>query len=115
MDKEKDNWYFAPDPICVGQIKLDKNAIRPMIPEKFKDIKTHNKYDESWDKIVYSFIENGHGSTAKAQSIITGNGYVAACRVMQVLIDYKYMCPAEFQYDVMITKKQFDEIIAKRH
>lgn len=81
---------------------------------KFLDIKNCKRYDGSWDKVVFKFIEIGHGSTAQAQMLVTGCKYTSACMLMDAFVEYGYMAPAELGYKILITKEEFCEIIDNR-
>lgn len=81
---------------------------------KFLDIKNCKRYDESWDKVVFKFIEMGRGSTAQAQMLVTGCKFVLAAMLMDALVEYGYMAPAELGFKVLITKEEFCEILDNR-
>lgn len=81
---------------------------------KFLDIKKCKKYDESWDKVVFKFIEIGYGSTAQAQMLVTGCKYAPACMLIDAFVEYGYIAPDELGYKTLITKEDFCEIIDNR-
>lgn len=74
--------------ICVPFSKLAcyKNTKN----NKYRDIANEERYNEDWDKIVFAFIENGHGSHALAQKI-TNKSYAYCGRIMDFLAILGYI------------------------
>jgi len=92
--------------------KLDEELSK-IKKDKFEDIQKHEKYVDKYDDVVYHFIERGNGSHAQAQRILDSS-YVRAAMAIDALVKYGYIAPSNMYYKTLITKKEFDEIIAKR-
>lgn len=98
--------------MCVPLSKLDK--ITSKTQQEFDDVANDKSYNGDWDKVVFAFIENGHGSHALAQKI-TGKKYSYCGRLMDYLSIYGYIDVAENNWKCKITKEEFEEIISRRN
>lgn len=97
-------------------VPLDKieEELKKIKREKYEDIKNHEWYNDKYDEMIYFFIENKNASHAKAQRILACS-YVRADMALCALEKYGYIAPSNMYYRTLITKEEFDEIIAKRH
>ena len=97
--------------ICVPLSKVEEYTKKQK--NKFCDIACDELYNEDWDKLVFAFIENGNGSHALAQKIL--NKSFAYCgHIMDYLAVYKYIDTDENNWKCLITKEEFERIIADR-
>jgi len=96
-------------------VPLDKleEELNKIKKDNYEDIKEHEWYVDKYDEMIYFFIENGNASHAKAQRILDCS-YVRAGMALCALEKYGYIAPSNMYYRTLITKEQFDEIIAKR-
>lgn len=80
---------------------------------KYRDIANEERYNEDWDKIVFAFIENGHGSHALAQKV-TNKSYAYCGRIMDFLAMLGYIDTDKKNWKCIITKEEFEQIIKSR-